>query len=73
MVRDHRVSYQTCSCQKSQKKLLGCVVSVQTVQKWSSSILNLVVASLDCIDPNLDHIFDNIKLKYYNHIKFISY
>jgi hypothetical protein len=30
------------------------------------------MSSLDHVGPSMTHIFDHIKSKYYNHIKFIA-
>jgi hypothetical protein len=41
--------------------------------KNSGPALNHVVSSLGHADPSPTRIFDHIKLKYYNYIKFIAY
>jgi hypothetical protein len=42
-------------------------------KQWSSPTLNHIVPSLGRAGTSSTRIFNHIKSKYYNHIKFIAY
>jgi hypothetical protein len=55
------------------KRFLGRAVPDRSVKQWPGPALNHVVPSLGRAGPSPARIFDHVKSKYYNYIKFITY